>query len=143
VGPIAGTVIGLGVADCGRRSSVRLVELADDQREPVLVGALADEHVEVPVARHDVQRVATGRVLVEEVKRAPLALGQEAVVRAAGDEREARVCLRRLVDEARGQLRPALDADEMPELDAFRDLLEERQRRGAELALRPFVRLGA
>src|SRR4051794_11167864 len=94
------------------------------------------------VAGHDVQRVAARIEALEELEGPLLAGRQEAVVQATGDEREARIGLRPLGDEARRQLRPALDADEMPALDALGDLPEERQRRRAELALGPLVRLG-
>src|SRR5436190_20180150 len=97
---------------------------------PVLLGLLADEHVEVAVAGDDVQRVAARLARLEPVKRALLALGQERVVAPAGDEGEAGGGLWRLGDEVRRQLGAAVDADELGGVDALLDLLEERQRRG-------------
>ncbi len=54
------TLLGGASRRTSTRRSCGLVELAEDDREPVLVGVLADEHVEVAVAGHDVQRVAAG-----------------------------------------------------------------------------------
>ena len=60
-----------------------------DEREDVAVGLAAEEHVQVRVPVELVEGVLAGRERLEPLPGAPLAVGQEAGVPGAGEQREA------------------------------------------------------
>src|SRR5262245_20778041 len=67
--------------------SHRLVELFEYQWERIVRRVLAHEDIEVAVFGNDPERVVARPVTIDVAKAPLLALGQEAVVLLAGDER--------------------------------------------------------
>src|SRR5580704_2218642 len=68
---------------------VRAVEFLADQGENVCRCVLTEEDIQVAVVGKHVERMITFAPRIEELESALLALGQEAVVVNAGEEREA------------------------------------------------------
>src|SRR6185437_11642502 len=73
-----------------------LIQLVDDQGKIVARGVLADEHVEMAVTGDLVEHASSGRVAVEKLRRALLALRHEAMIVLERKKEKTRVGLRRL-----------------------------------------------
>src|SRR3954453_12979111 len=103
-------------------------ELGEHVRKDVVRRVGAHEDVEVPVVRHERDRVTTRILRLEPRLGAQLALSLKARVQRAGEEREPRARPRRAIHERLRQRRVVVSADEMAGFDRIEDLLEERQR---------------
>jgi hypothetical protein len=95
--------------------------------------SVPNSQVEMAVALEEMVGVDVGLRIVEPLERAPLGPGEEQLVLRAGDERPALVLRRAALEVVLRQRAQPVDVDEVAGEHARANLLEESQRRVAQL----------